>query len=211
MRHYMLGLLAVMVTILFPTVLAAQSSAEIYGIEMKLFDGDRLVGNPKVTAEAGSPVILTLDRDGGYSMRLTARPAEAAGEVAFDAEIYLQSAGQWVAAARPQMRLQQGEASTLETTRKSAAAGERSKFRFEIEVVNAGQIAAAAGAAPCSVDATADASWLDMMQNLVKEFPAGSGALIQTSNCCENSCLKCCGGRGACCSDPYNCTAGCCT
>jgi len=170
---------------------------------MKIVDGERTIGTPFIIVTPGVPAVVAVNKEGGYSMRLTVRTMDSR-RVALDGEIYLRTGQQWVPASAPRLQLQKGSQSQYEVLRKSVPSDGDPRFRLEVEVNDWNADEEAASGRDCKPEVYAQSGWIEMLEKLVSSMPPWEGALLLAQNCCETVCPSCCGGR-ACCSDPWNC------
>lgn len=85
-------------------------------IDLTIHDGDRLVGTPVMQVADGKPATITVDRAGGFSLRVMATAVEMKGRPATDVEmeIKLKREGQWALVATPRVMVQLGGTATFE-------------------------------------------------------------------------------------------------
>lgn len=101
-----------------------QNSPGVYRLEMSLFDDGRLVGQPRITVSEGKPVIVTVEKDGGYSMRLVAIRTEGQPQgrrLRLSAEIFFRKGTGWRQVAAPRLTLALGQTATIETRQQGTA------------------------------------------------------------------------------------------
>jgi hypothetical protein len=193
---------------------AAQGPDRIrfYDVEMRLFEGDRLFASPKITMREGGVTIMTVDRPGGYSMRVGLNrwmgnggsPA-AAERLKVSAEVHLRRDESWVLAATPEIIVPVGRPASIEVTPGQGAGGQT--LRITVMVTGKAGFVPAAASKRCS--AAREAQWRQAMAS--PAAPAVRLAQISPRTpCCSSGCVNCCGEQ-ACCCESTQCSACCCT
>lgn len=110
----------------------AEAAGAGYRLEVALFDGERAVGRPTLTLREGQPATITVDRDGGYSLRVVARPDPMRrNSVLVATAVRLRRGDAWTTVASPSLSLQLGGSGSVEL------AG-ANPFRMEISVAASG-------------------------------------------------------------------------
>ncbi len=115
----LVSFLALLVTPLAASALQTdQTKPRHYQLQISLFDGDRLVGRPRVKVADGTPAIISIGREGGYSIRLVATRAEGQsqiGKVRLAAEVFFREGSGWRQVAAPRLSFALGTTATFET------------------------------------------------------------------------------------------------
>lgn len=107
----------------------AQDQQTAVEVEAKIFDGNRLVGQPRVVAAPGRVVVLTADKEGGYRLRLTAFPATEGGGATVSSNVELREGGRWELVAQPTLTLDANGTGSVKLRRSSGGL-----FRMEVRV-----------------------------------------------------------------------------
>jgi hypothetical protein len=94
--------------------IATPAKAPTYLLTMKLTDGDRIVGTPRLEITAGEPARIEIGTAGGdrYAMDLTATP-QADGRISMASAIDVVHAGGVRRAAKPTLLVNPGETSAI--------------------------------------------------------------------------------------------------
>jgi hypothetical protein len=187
------------------------SNSETYKIEMQLFEDGHVFATPKVTMREGATTIMTVDRPGGYSMRVRlnrARETTAPPQrLTVASEIFLQRGGRWVTVGTPMVMVPVNREARVEIAPSRASEGFKGTFAMTV-LVTPGSLshAVAMGATIC--DAKRQALWMFTMQQ-----PAGAkihlAQIPPRVPCCSSGCVTCCGEQ-ACCCESTVCNACCC-
>lgn len=125
----------IIVALLFAVTPAASMSqsdqAGRYLLNISLYDGERLVGQPRLTVLDGRSAIVTVDKAGGYSLRLVATniAGTTGGRVRLSAEVFYREGEGWRQVAAPSMSFALGQAASVQSQQRGA--GNRS-FRMEV-------------------------------------------------------------------------------
>lgn len=111
---------------------AAEPNLPTYVLSMTLKDGDRVVGNPRLSALAGKPAVIEIGEANGnhYSLRVIMTP-QAASVVCVAATINVQSVQQGHRKVQPYLSVTLGQNSTIMFGEESAVA---KPFRVEFKV-----------------------------------------------------------------------------
>lgn len=210
MSRFLIALLALSFTFLTSFSLAAgqgeNANFRSYKIQASLFDDGRLIGQPVITLRHGEPVIMTVAKNPGYSLRLVATelPADQIGRrVSVNSEVYLRFMGSWRLVAAPNLAIPIGSSARFEL----GAAGRRDKptghpFKVQMSVVDFAPTAAQAqGFKQNACSERKEAIWRETMANKPITVRAQNVELQQADKCCKSGNLTCCGGDRTCCSD----------
>ncbi len=99
-----------------------------YEVQFEILDGERVIGKPRTVVTAGETAIITMNREGGYSMRIDARQdGNKADRVQVTSEIYLAYGGVWTKVAQPAITANLGATATYElagASRRDRATGD---------------------------------------------------------------------------------------
>jgi hypothetical protein len=186
------------------------AEAEIYNIDMQLFEDGRVFATPRVTIREGGTTIMTVDRPGGYSMRVRlnrARETTAPPQrLTVASEIFLQREGRWVSVGTPTMMVPLDREARMEIAPATSAESFRGKFAMTVRVTHGEALPMASRGKLC--DARRQALWMQTMQR-----PAGATVHLAQIGprvpCCSSGCVTCCGEQ-ACCCESTVCNACCC-
>lgn len=110
---------AMLLAIIGAAAVQAQTPSEggrFYSIELRLEDGDRLVGTPRMILREGAPAIMTVKGANGYSLRATLTASNDRGRtrVNVSTEIYLARNDKWKLRGSPWISAPLGEQATIE-------------------------------------------------------------------------------------------------
>lgn len=188
-----------------------QPLATRYAVELKFVVDGIVLGEPRITVVAGQPALMTVEKEGGYSIRTMVRNI-AGNRVQIDATLYRRVNGTWILTGSPSIQTGLGVRGLAQST--SADGLQRGPaYRFEA-LVTSPKTAQLGSARPCTKialqrwDAAMQGEKLALLEASVHQepptFPPGG------STCCSTGCLTCCGAAGTCCSDRTNCNGGCC-
>ena len=187
----------------------SQPNPRHYRLHISLFDGHRLVGQPRITVADARPAIVTVEREGGYSIRLVAtQPAEQSqsGRVRLAAEVFYVDGGKWRQVAAPRLTLAVGTTATVESQPRGTASR---AFKMEVLATHASPSNVSAQNRPCTK--ALQTAWRSSMAEPIGAAVFRTAYAAQEGlKCCDTGCLKCCGGSGTCCEDAHNCVGGCC-
>lgn len=146
----LVSLLALLVTPLTAGALQTdQTTLRHYQLQISLFDGDRLVGQPRIKVADASPATFSVEREGGYSIRLVAARVEEQSEISkvrLAAEVFFREGIGWRQVAAPRLILALGTTATLETQPRGTSRG----FRMEILATEASPSEVSAKHRPCT-------------------------------------------------------------
>jgi hypothetical protein len=166
-----------------------------------------LIGAPIVRLKENQPAIITLEQDGGYSLKVVARESDTTSQhgrrLIVDSEVFLRKSGQWARIAAPRFTIPIGKAASFELdapTRKDSASGY--PFKMEITVTDASVTAQRKGGLlPNACSAKQIALWQSKMANAPLLRQANLATMIPPLSCCKDGNLTCCGEAGTCCWD----------
>lgn len=147
----LLSFLALLVTPLTAGALQTdQTKPRHYQLQISLFDGDRVVGRPSVKVADAKPAIISVEREGGYSIRLIVTRAEGQsqiGKVRLAAEVFYREGSGWRQVAAPRLIFALGTTATLGTQpRGTPSRG----FRMEVLATEASPSEVSARNRPCA-------------------------------------------------------------
>ncbi|HYE26614.1 MAG TPA: hypothetical protein VEA61_00025 [Allosphingosinicella sp.] len=183
---------------------------EIYKIEMQLFKDGRVFATPKVTMREGGTTIMTVDRPGGYSMRVRltrAREATAPPQrLTVASEIFLQRDGRWVPVGTPTVMVPLGREARMEIAPSASAEGFKGTFAMTVLVTQGAAMPMARRSKLC--DSKREAFWMHTMQQPAKA-KVHLAQIPPRVPCCSSGCVTCCGEQ-ACCFESTVCNACCC-
>lgn len=216
MRTVAVALTFLAVTVSSP-VFSQQTSEDVpalFVIQATLYDGDRIIGTPKMTLREHAPGIITATTDRGYSLHLaiSEEPLDAryGPRVRVRGEVHLRRGSSWAHVASPQLITPLDQIATFQIA--STARSDRQTdepFRIELRVSRSEANISRLNlrASPCS--ARRVAVWRAVMANNL-QLPERRLATLAQGNCCQSSCLTCCGEPGTCCWETTACLGSCC-
>lgn len=154
MKAFWLTVLAAFIVVSTWSVGASASQADrdvpLYRLQISLFDGDRLVGQPNVTVSHGQPAIVTVEKAGGYSLRVVTARDEAqpeSGRIKVATEVFFREGSGWRQVAAPRMTLVIGTKGTVEAQSRGTPSR---PFRMEVLAIDAPAAAASLRSTACS-------------------------------------------------------------
>lgn len=128
-----LRIFTVLLLSLSPTAAITQTTKPAYSLDLRFAVDGVLLGEPKMSVAAGQPALVTVDKEGGYSLRVTATPL-GADRVQVDAVAYRRVNGDWVLTATPSMQMSLGSRASVQSATNRAAS--TPFFRFEALVTS---------------------------------------------------------------------------
>ncbi len=195
------------------SVFAQTSSApeQFFEIQLQIQQGNTILGSPVIISKAADEAFVSVNKPGGYAVRLmiapdATRPAPAgAKRLAMQAQIFINESGAWKKISSPQLSFLAGERASVTSPAPSA----RGAALLHFSVVAKEVVARKLTKVPNPVKSCS------LWQELATEPLAGAQIPDFTyvaggDRCCSTGCLTCCG-NSACCSDTTNGEGGCCT
>ena len=190
----------------------AQPVSPTIPVSLEIYRGGVVIGTPSIAVEAGKPAIITVKREGGYSMRVTVnelKSTSALRQFSVKSEIYIRQNDRWSLLGSPAMTIMDRQAGFIEVVRSGGALGELFRMRVLIDTSKIVPISAIQRLnSPCSKKSLAlrkSEVGNRIARPILVQFSDTNGS------CCSTGCLTCCGASGTYCSDSTNCSGGCCT
>lgn len=121
---------------------STSESERTYELRGQIFDDGKLIGAPIVRLRENQPAIITLEQDGGYSLKVIARESDSTPQygrrLTVDSEVFLRKTGEWARVAAPRFTIPIGKTASFELdspARKDGTSGY--PFKMEITVTDA--------------------------------------------------------------------------
>lgn len=134
------------------------SASEAYKIEMQLFEDGQVFATPKVTMREGATTIMTVDRPGGYSMRIRlnrARETTAPPQrLTVASEIFLQRGGRWMPVGTPMVMVPLNREARMEIAPSGAGEGFKGTFAMTVLVTPGSLAQTCCGEQACCREST---------------------------------------------------------
>lgn len=199
---------------------AAAPAERVYTVSGFIFENGALIGAPTITVREGDTATMTTRNGAQYALelridtptqeRLAGYGAQGEGFLEASARVHLPEDGldDWQLIAAPQILTRLGQRASVEVDtsgrhhRRESGSEYTDQIRLDLVISEVDeswfdQQGLEKSTSSCTID-TIDAPKASM----------GSSMLLQAGgDCCDNGCIRCCGG---CCSDSANCRAGCC-
>lgn len=187
------------------------AETQAYKVEMQLFEDGHIFATPKLTMREGGTTIMTVDRPGGYSMRVRlnrARETTAPPQrLTVASEIFLQRDGRWVSVGTPMVMVPPGRQARMEIAPSASGDGFKGTFAMTVLVKEQGSAMPMASRTKLC-DAKRQALWMQTMQQPAKA-KVHLAQIPPRVPCCSSGCVTCCGEQ-ACCCESTVCNACCC-
>lgn len=192
---------------------AAPAKTNLYYVTMQIFEGERIVGEPKFLMESGSTATVIRADENGYSLRsqIDTSDLQQTGHVKLSSLLYLAKSNGWVKVAQPNVTMKLKSKSSISVPGVGGGA-----VRIEVSVSDdfSGKFASTQKFGQNKCTAKKLARWSQLTAMPVK----ASIALIQSetvgvggAGCCSPcSGMTCCSSGPICCSDSYVCPGGSC-
>lgn len=190
---------------------AAPAKNKLYYVTMQIFEGERIVGEPKFLMESGSTATVIRANEDGYSLRsqIDTSDLQKSGQVKLSSLLYLAKSDGWVKVAQPNVTMKLNSKSSISVPGVGSGA-----VRIEVSVSDdfSGKFASTQKFGQNKCTAKKLARWAELTAMPVK----ASIALIQSetvggAGCCSPcSGMTRCSSGPICCSDSYVCPGGSC-
>lgn len=187
------------------------SPEQFFEIQLQIQQGNTLLGSPVVISRVADETFVSVNKPGGYAVRLmiapdATRPAPAgAKRLAMQAQIFINESGGWKKISSPQLSFLAGERASITTAAPSARGAALLHFSVVAKEIVARKLTKISNPVKlCSL-------WQELATDALPGAQIPDFTYVADGeNCCSTGCLTCCG-NSACCSDKANCEGGCCT
>ncbi len=121
---------------LLSTAASATDSERKLAVSMEITNDDTIVGRPTIVLTPGVPATMTVDREGGYLIQITAHRT-AGGGITVESEISLREGDSWVPAAAPKFEFDGDGRATSKVIRRATPGSAGGRFGVSISVSDA--------------------------------------------------------------------------